>query len=123
MKEYLLLIHGTGYPDEASHEVLNTHIEKYLAWVEKLSASDQYIKGARLENSGHAVINDGERIVSDGPYLESKEIVGGYVLIRAHSLNDAISLAQDCPLSKDFVISVRSMYNWPIGLKYNIASE
>lgn len=120
MQEFLLLIHGTGYPDEETPEVLSQHIEKYKAWVNKLSSNNQYVKGARLDNSGRAIIDDGERIVSDGPYLESKEIVGGYILVKANSLSEAVSLAENCPLSKDFVISVRPMYNWPTFANYDL---
>lgn len=111
MKEYLFLIHGTGYRDE-SPEALKSHIEKYQNWVEKLSAEGKYIMGNRLANSGNAVI-DAKNIISDGPYLESKEIVGGYILIKASSLEEATSLAKSCPLAEDCVISVRPMYEWP----------
>ncbi|WP_299112059.1 YciI family protein [uncultured Winogradskyella sp.] len=123
MKEYLLLIHGNGYPEELSSEILQNHIDKYIAWVKKLSSTNQYIKGARLENLGSVIIDKGERVISDGPYLESKEIVGGYVLIKAKNLDEAIALSQNCPLSKDFVISVRSMYSWPVEINYNLSSE
>jgi len=111
MQEYLLMIHGTGYKDE-SPEVLKKHVEKYANWVQKMTDKGKYIKGDRLANSGN-VLMDRDTVVIDGPFLESKEVVGGYILIRAENLEEATKYARECPLSEELPISIRPMYEWP----------
>ena len=111
MQEYLLLIHGSGYKDE-SPEMLKKHMEKYINWMNRLVEKEQFVKGHRLDNSGHFLV-DKETIISDGPFLEPKEIIGGYIIIRAIDLNAATAIAQACPLSDEFQISIRPMFNTP----------
>ncbi len=108
MQEFLLLIHGKGYKDE-SPSALKEHLKKYENWVDTLLKSNQYIKGQRLANSGNVLLNR-ETVLTDGPYLESKEIVGGYILIRAKDIEEATFLAKQCPLSEELPISIRPMY-------------
>lgn len=110
MQEFLLLIHGTGYNDE-SPESLKKHLSKYENWVNELVKENKYISGSRLENNGKVVLNR-DTVISDGPYLESKELVGGYILIRAADLEEATQLAITCPLSEELPISVRPMYTY-----------
>ena len=111
MQEFLLLIHGSGYKDE-SPEMLQRHMEKYAHWMNNLVAQDKFVKGHRLNNSGNFLV-DKETVISDGPFLEPKEIIGGYILINAVDLDDATKIAQECPLSDEFQISIRPMFEGP----------
>ncbi len=108
MQEFLLLVHGKGFKDEST-ESLKVHLENYQNWVDHLLEEDKFIRGSRLTTSGKVVL-DRDTVVSDGPFLESKELVGGYILIRAQNLDEATKLALDCPLSEELPISVRPMY-------------
>ncbi|MGW9684453.1 YciI family protein [Flagellimonas sp. 2504JD1-5] len=111
VQEFLLLIHGSGYQDE-SPEMLKQHMEKYVNWMNQLVEKKQFIKGHRLDNSGH-FLTDKETVISDGPFLEPKEIIGGYIIVRAINLDDATAIAQQCPLSDEFQISIRPMFKGP----------
>lgn len=111
MQEFLLLIHGSGYQDE-SPEMLKVHMDRYVQWMNGLIEKNKFVKGHRLSNSGHFLV-DKDTIISDGPFLEPKEIIGGYIIIKADDLDDATHIAQKCPLSDEFQISIRPMFEGP----------
>jgi hypothetical protein len=54
------------------------------------------------------VISGGKKVVTDGPFVEGKEIVGGYLMIKANDLPDAIEIAKNCPIfDYDGIVEVR----------------
>jgi hypothetical protein len=55
-------------------------------------------------------LSDGKRTVTDGPFTEAKEIVGGYWIIQAKSKEEAVEWASRCPLSEGDMIEVRQVY-------------
>ena len=55
-------------------------------------------------------LSDGKRTVTDGPFTEAKEIVGGYWIIQAKSKEEAVEWASRCPLSEGNMIEVRQVY-------------
>ncbi len=73
-------------------------IHRWLEWVERLRAKGQYVGGEPLEPAPGGVLRGKQFVsVTDGPYAEAKEIVGGYMVIRAGSLAEAITIARECP--------------------------
>ncbi|MCK8479773.1 YciI family protein [Psychroserpens algicola] len=107
MQEFLLLIQGNKYLDE-SPESLKRHLDDYNKWVDKLMKSGKYMKGNRLSDETKFVKKDGT-VLMDGPFLESKEIIGGFVLIKASNFDEALDLTLSCPLSKEFNIFIRPL--------------
>lgn len=81
---------------DVSPSVLQSHLEKWYAWADELSREGRRNMGTPLANGGRAV-RGRERIVSDGPYAESKDLVTGAMLIDAASLDDAAEVAHRCP--------------------------
>jgi hypothetical protein len=72
--------------------------QRWLDWVESLRAKGRYVGGDPLEPAPGSVLRGKQTVVvTDGPYAEAKEIVGGYMVIRAASLAEAIMIARDCP--------------------------
>ncbi len=67
-----------------------------MAWVESLHESVNYLGGEPLEISRKYVTRDS--VVSDGPFIEAKEGITGYILINAENLEQAAAIAQGCPL-------------------------
>ncbi len=66
---------------------------KFMSWQEKFK--DNIVDmGGRLAPEGKVVTHDS---VSDGPFVETKEIVGGYMIIRASSMEEAMCVAQESP--------------------------
>jgi hypothetical protein len=67
-----------------------------LDWVKSLSESGNYIAGEPLAITGRYVSKD--EVLSDGPFIESKEGVSGYDIILAENINQAVAIAQSCPM-------------------------
>ena len=83
---------------QVSEADAQAEIQEYMQWVEKLAETDNYIAGDPLEGEGCYIAND--HVVSDGPFIESKEAVTGYILIKANDLEHATALAKACPTFK-----------------------
>jgi hypothetical protein len=79
-----------------SEEERNRGMREMTRWVESLAESWNFVDGEPLAITGRYV--NRENIVSDGPFIESKEGISGYMLVNAENLDQAASLAQTCPL-------------------------
>jgi hypothetical protein len=66
-----------------------------MAWFKGLMASGKAVAGNPLEREGKIVGKN--RVVSDGPFAESKETIGGYFLLKVNTMDDALAIAKDCP--------------------------
>lgn len=65
-------------------------------WIESIAESGNYVEGNPLKISGRYVSKD--NVLSDGPFIEAKEGVSGYDIIKAENLEQAVAFAQSCPL-------------------------
>ncbi|HLH50033.1 MAG TPA: YciI family protein [Roseiarcus sp.] len=94
MSEFTFLFRGRDY--FASPEQRQKHTEKWVAWFKELGAKG-HIKdlGRPLDAAGKVV---DKKSVHDGPYAEAKDVVGGYTLIEAADLNQAVELSKGCPI-------------------------
>jgi hypothetical protein len=81
---------------DVSPSVLQAHVEKWYRWSDDLARHGRHNRGTPLEKVGKAVRGP-ERIVTDGPYAESKDLVTGAMIIEASSLEDAVEVARGCP--------------------------
>ena len=112
MKEFLLLFRGGDEGMNAakqSPEKFQHHMMKWKTWMEALGKQGKFIAGQPLADGG-SVITGSKRVVTDGPFIEGKEIVGGYLMIKAADLNEAIALSQGCPLFEyDGIVEVREI--------------
>ena len=96
MKDFLLLFRGGLDFETASPEQLQQAMTKWKIWMDTLTQQGKHPGGKRLLQNG-AVLK-GAKQITDGPYAESKEIVGGYLGIKANDLEDAIEIAKGCPI-------------------------
>ena len=87
---------GAVSRDDVSPSVLQAHVEKWYRWSDELARQGRRNVGTALDSGGKAV-GGHERIVSDGPYAESKDLVTGAMIIEAASLDDAVEVARQCP--------------------------
>jgi hypothetical protein len=71
--------------------------DKWMAWFKGLMASGKAKAGNPLEREGKIVSGKNGRVVSDGPFAESKETIGGYFLLNVSTLDDAVAIAKECP--------------------------
>jgi hypothetical protein len=108
MEKFLLLIREeVERRVKMSQEEFDRCIRVMSAWSESLAESGIFIGSEPLKMTGRYVGRD--TIVSDGPFIEAKEAVSGYYLIRAENLEQAAAIAQTCPfvLSGRLAIEVR----------------
>jgi len=109
--KYLCLI----YDDEKQwaempKEVQDKYMGEYTAFGESIRKSGQYIGANQLQPSHTATIvrsRNGKVSTTDGPFVETKEQLGGYYLIEANDLNDAIKVASHIPSARFGSIEVR----------------
>ena len=96
MEKYMLIFHGDPNKAPASPEEMQNNMNKWMAWVDRLQKSETYVSGEPLIPGGKLISGAGKKVV-DGPYTEGKEIVGGYFIINAKDIDEAVAIAKDCP--------------------------
>jgi hypothetical protein len=112
-QRYLLLFlegpAAEGDPDGSKYEAMTR-------WTDELRREKKYVECAGLPKSHPGVrveLRGGKPSVSDGPFAESKEIVGGYALIEAKSRDEAIAIAKRCPHAAWGDVEVREVLKVP----------
>jgi len=109
--QYLLLIYGneTAWMSMPKEELGKMYGE-YFAFTEDIRKSGHYLGGNPLQSVSTATtvrVRDGKQAVTDGPFAETKEQLGGYYLIEAKDLDEAMSIAGRIPGAKHGSIEVR----------------
>lgn len=109
-KSFMLLLRGGELERDMSPTEYGRVVQKYMDWVEVLRKSGHYKAGEPLEEEGKMLSGDHGSIVTDGPFAESKETVGGYFLITARDLGEAVEIARNCPVfDNDGTVEVRQI--------------
>lgn len=91
----MLIFLGGDY-SQFSNEQMDQHMQKWLAWVQELSEQQRYVSGEALLPGGKTVAGPG-KVVTDGPFTEGKEIIGGYFVVLAKNLDEAVDIAKASP--------------------------
>jgi hypothetical protein len=109
--EYMLLIYGEpGRWETLSEDERNAEYEQYFALSRELRARNALVGSHELQPGTTATtvrVRDGEIGLTDGPFAETKEAVGGYYLIEAESLDEAIEWAAKIPSARHGAVEVR----------------
>lgn len=96
MKEFLMLFRHTPNPDMMPEgEALEAEINKWQNWIGGIAAQGKFVKSNELDYQGK-IVNLG-KVITDGPYAEVKEIVGGYIIVKAENYDEAVEMAHGCP--------------------------
>lgn len=86
----------------------------FSTWMEGLYAKDIVAGTHGLERTGKILREPGGTVITDGPYAEATEIVGGYILINARNLDEAVKIARGCPgLNHRLAVEVRPVKHIP----------
>ncbi len=110
MKYMLLICRDEPVWDAMSAEERQKIYTDTVALSEELTAKGQYFGGSPLYPSSAATsvrVRDGKRLVTDGPFAETREQLGGYMLIDVKDLDEAIAIAARIPLARTSTIEVR----------------
>ncbi len=100
MSQYMLLLHQVpNYNMDLPREKMLEMTKRYMTWAEGLRTKGKLAGGEKLTAGGvrHVKARDGKPVVTDGPYAEAKDVVGGYFLIEANDQAEAEAIAKDCP--------------------------
>ncbi len=93
---YMLLFRGTDLRKSLSPEELQKVTDNWMAWFRRLTEQGKAVAGNPLERKGK-IVSGKDRIVSDGPFAESKEAIGGYFLLDVATMDEALAIARECP--------------------------
>ncbi len=100
MPNFVLLLHQSPKMlSNASPEEIQTILAKYGAWREELVKANKMRAGIKLGNDGgrHLRLHGGKVAVTDGPYSESQEVLGGLFMVEAADYDEAVRIAQTGP--------------------------
>jgi hypothetical protein len=108
--EYVALIHS----DESGRASLSDEerqavYQRYMDFAQH----GEVVSGAELQPTGSATtvrVRDGERLVTDGPYAEVKEALGGFFILECESIEEACRLAAEIPAAEHGAVEVRPVY-------------
>jgi hypothetical protein len=92
MEKFMLIFHG-GVKQDASPEELQANMDRWFAWVERLHKENRYVSGEALLPGGKLV--NSKTAATDGPYTEGKELVGGFFVVNAENIEEAVKMAQE----------------------------
>jgi len=96
----MLLFRGPHWDRGLSQQELQAAMDKVMAWFEGLNERGKITGSQPLGTQGRMICGANGGLVVDGPFAESKEAVGGYLLLRADDLNEAVEIARSMPTLK-----------------------
>ncbi len=98
MKKFLYLFLGVDDSGLSPAE-LQQRMQRRIAWIQELSKAGHFHASERLEKSATTVsVKGNAKTVTDGPFAEAKDVVGGFLIVTAKDLEQAAELAKGCPI-------------------------
>jgi hypothetical protein len=117
---YLLLIYTAEASEPPPPDVRESEMKAYGAFTEDIRKRGLMQAGEALEPTTTATtvrVQDGRTVTTDGPYAETKEALGGFYLVDARDLDEAIELAARIPAAKHGAIEVRPIWEQAAALE------
>ncbi len=109
--QFLLLFRHPGNEPDPTPEEMQKMFGRWMDWMKGMKAKGQFVGADRLQDEGKVLRGSG---VTDGPFAEAKEIVGGFVIVAAENLQQATVIAQGCPgLPGGTIVEVRPIEPLP----------
>lgn len=94
---YMLLFRSNVWSKDLSPEEMQKVVSQWMGWFRGLMEQGKVVAGSPLEHTGKIVSGNNGRVITDGPFAESKETIGGYFLLKVDSMDEAVAIAQQCP--------------------------
>ena len=95
--QYMLLFSGNAWYNQLSSEELQKVMDQSKAWFEELVAAGKAKRGQALIREGAVISGKNPRVIFDGPFPESKEAIGGFMVLEVGSLSEAVAIAKTNP--------------------------
>jgi len=112
--QYMLLIHHEA--EHLTSTELPQMMQEYMTFTQDLVKSGKFKGGDRLESSAGARtvrVRNGKTVTTDGPFAETKEQLGGYYIVEAKDLEEAVAIAARIPGARTGSIEVRAVASMP----------
>jgi hypothetical protein len=110
---YLLLIGGEASPEPAPSSKEICESDNAIAWVEEMTRRGVFVSGEVLqppEAARTVRVREGEVLLADGPFAETKEQIGGLCVIECADLDEAVAVAAEHPVAPYGVVEVRPLW-------------
>ncbi len=114
--QYMLLIYAEEMAPQGTPEEQQAEMAKWFKYTEDLQAAGVMVAGDPLQDTSTATtvrVRNDETLTTDGPFAETKEVLGGYYLIDVEHLDDALKWAAACPGAAYGSIEVRPLMELP----------
>lgn len=96
MEKFMYLFRG-GNDATSSPEARQAQMQKWYEWMQALMQNGTFVGGEPLQGTGKQV-NGSQKVVTDGPFIEAKEMVGGYLVVNAKDIDHAVEISKGCPI-------------------------
>ena len=97
MKDFMFIFHNGQSATAPTPEEMQANMQSWMDWIDQLKEKNIYVSGEALHPGGKLVKGAKKPLITDGPFAESKEIVGGFFVIKAASLDEAAEIAKGYP--------------------------
>jgi hypothetical protein len=104
--QYMFLFrHGTWDLDMTPEQVIQV-MDEVTDWFDDIAARGIVVGGTPLHEGGKSVtVRNGEVSITDGPFAEAKEAVAGYIILRVHTMDEAVAIARTSPMLKHGMVT------------------
>ena len=111
MKTFIMLLHDAGFPEDISPDEIQAIIQRYVAWRNRIGQNGRKVSGHKLIDGQGRVMRGGggQTKITDGPYAEAREVIGGLFIVEADSYEEVVKLSQDCPHLDFGTIEIREV--------------
>ena len=112
MKYMLLCYDDPQFWERGGKDALGAAMQEAVRLTHELDATGQYLMAAPLEPDSRTTsvrVRDGRRLVTDGPFAEAREVVGGFYVIDVNDLDEAIAIAARHPGARAGTVQVRPL--------------
>jgi hypothetical protein len=112
MTKFMFLFRGEASPQGSpSPEQMEQTMKKWMGWMDNLKKTGHMEKGGERLHATGKVVRGKAKGVTDGPYVEVKDSIQGYLLIEAEDMNQAVELSKGCPgLESDGSVEIRPIF-------------
>ena len=102
MEKFMLIFRGgdTHVHNANDSKEAMEYIQRWITWMQDLGQKGILTEGESLVRTGKQV-NGTNKVVTDGPYIEAKEMVNGYLIVNAKDINDAVEISKGCPIFEE----------------------
>ena len=98
MAEFLLLFRGADRRNlNQSPEQMQALMQRWMNWMGDITKQGKMVGAQPLDNTGK-VVKGTKKVITDGPFAEGKEIIGGYLICKAETIDEAIEISKGCPI-------------------------